>query len=116
MVLAYRLRDPLPRLALAGPGVLSAVARSADRVALTAEAGAPTTLLIREAWAPAWQARVDGAAVEMPRGRHREISLPAGRHRVELSYRPPRLAAALALSGLALVALVALGWTGRHAD
>ena len=112
-VYAYRLRDPLPRLALSGAGLVSAVAESADRVALTSETQAPTTLTIREAWAPGWQARVDGDVVDMPRGRHREIPLRAGRHHVELRYRPPHLAAALVASGLALAALGALAWLGR---
>ena len=112
---AYRVRDPLPRLALVGPGGISGVARRTDRLELTAEAEGATTLLVREAWAPAWRAQVDGVAVEMPRARHREIPLSAGRHRVQLAYRPPHLAAALVASGLALAALGWLGWAGRRA-
>ena len=104
---AYRLRDPLPRLSLVGPGRVADVVLGTDRLALTAEADAATMLVVREAWSPAWRASVDGKAVAMPSARHREIPLPAGRHRVELSYRAPGLGAWLAASALALAAL---GW------
>jgi hypothetical protein len=105
---AYRLRDPLARLALGGAGRAVELERTTDRLELQAEAEADTTLTVREAWAPGWTARVDGGAVAMTRARHLEIALPAGRHRVQLTYRPPRLAEALGASGLALGLLVAL--------
>jgi hypothetical protein len=106
----YRLSDPLPRLALAGPGRVDAVSRSADRLELLADADAATTLLVRDAWAPGWTARVDGEPVSLVPQRHLAIPVPAGRHRVVLSYRPPRFAAALACAALACMAL---GWLAR---
>ena len=53
---------------------------------------------------------MDGARVELPRLRHRHVTLPAGRHRVELSYVPPGLGAGCAASA---VALLAVGWLMR---
>ena len=105
---AYRLRDPLARLALDGAGRAVELERTTDRLELQAEAETDTTLTVREAWAPGWTVRVDGDVVAMPRARHLEIALPAGRHRVQLTYRPPRLEEALGVSGLALGLLVAL--------
>jgi hypothetical protein len=113
---AYALRDALPRIALTGPGRVRDLRAAANRLELVAEADAPTTLVMRDAWAPGWSARVDGALVEMPRDRHRRVSLPAGRHRVVLRYAPPRAGIAIAVF---VLALVALGWLlvpGRPSD
>ncbi len=59
---------------------------------------------------PGWSARVDGtsAAVAVVDLVFRAVEVPAGRHRVELRYRPPGLAPGLGLtlgSALALAAL-----------
>jgi hypothetical protein len=104
-VRAYALRDPLPWTALGGAGRIGDVRKSASRLELVTEADAATTLVVRDAWAPGWSARVDGAKVRMPRGRHRELAVPAGRHRVVMSYAPPGLGVPLVASGLALAAL-----------
>ena len=102
---AYALRDPLPRTALTGPGAIRELRAGANRLELVTEAEGPTTLEVRDAWAPGWSARVDGALVEMPRARHRHVAVPAGSHHVAMSYAPPRLGAALLASALALVAV-----------
>jgi hypothetical protein len=108
MVHAYRVRDPLAMIALAGRGRAVELERTTGRLELQAETETDTTLTVREAWAPGWTARVDGGVVELPRGRHLALALPAGRHRVQLTYRPPRLEEALGVSGLALGVLLAL--------
>ena len=107
---AYALRDPLPRIALTGPGRIGELRAVADRLELVTESEGPTTLVVRDAWAPGWRARVDDAPVELPRGRHRSVGLPAGRRHVVMSYAPPGLGAALAVSALALLAA---GWLLR---
>jgi hypothetical protein len=102
---AYALRGSLPWAGLAGAGRVRDVHGSANRLELVAEADAPTTLVVRDAWAPGWTARVDGARVEMPHARHRHVAVSAGRHRVTLTYSPPRVALARAIMGLAVAVL-----------
>jgi hypothetical protein len=106
---AYALRDALPRIAVTGPGRLLDVRARANRVEIATEASGPATLVVRDAWAAGWRARVDDALVDLPRGRHRRVELPAGRHRVRMSYAPP-LGPALLASTLALLAV---GWLLR---
>ena len=110
---AYALRDPLPRIALTGGGRLREVRIENDRLELVTESDSPAELVVRDAWAPGWSARVDGASVELPRLRHRHVALPAGRHSVVMSYSPPRLGAGLLASA---AALLAVGWLLRPAS
>ena len=109
---AYALRDPLPRIALTGPGRIRDVRAGADWLELLTEAEGPATLVVRDAWAPGWSARVDGGLVEMPRARHCRVAVPAGSHRVVLAYAPRGLGPALLVSALALLVLgwLLLGW------
>ena len=108
---AYALRDPLPRVALAGPGRIRELRAGANRLGLVTEAEGEATLVVRDAWAPGWSARVDKAPVAMPRGRHRRLAVPAGSHRVVMAYAPRFLGPALAASALALAAV---GWLLRR--
>ena len=85
----YALRDALPRAALEGAGRIRDLRAEANRIELVVEADAPTTLVVRDAWAPGWTASVDGEARDVQRlGRHRSVALPAGTRRVQLEYRP----------------------------
>jgi hypothetical protein len=106
----YRLRDPLPRFeTLGAPGQVDARS-GANQVSLVVEARAPADLLLRDGWAPGWTARLDGVPVALRApGRHRSVAVPAGRSRVDLSYRPPGLVAALAVSLLAQALALVLG-------
>jgi hypothetical protein len=106
----YRLRDPLPRFeTLGAPGQVDARS-GANQVSLVVEARAPADLLLRDGWAPGWTARLDGVPVALrAQGRHRSVAVPAGRSRVDLSYRPPGLVAALAVSLLAQALALVLG-------
>jgi hypothetical protein len=111
---AYRLRDPLPRVALLGPGRAALVRAGANRLEITTEAEAAATLVVRDAWAPGWTARVgDREARPLAPGRDRRVEVPAGTTRVVMSYRPPHLGPALLASALAL-ALV--GWLLSRGD
>ena len=75
------------------------------------EAPAPTALVVRDAWAPGWTARVGGEPhAVLPLGRHRSVALPAGTSRVSLEYRPRGLVAGFVASGLALGVLA---WLAR---
>jgi hypothetical protein len=80
----------------------------ADRIDLRVEADRPTVVVVRDAFAPGWNATVDGRPAPVLRadGRHRAVAVPAGESRVRLYYRPPGMLAGLVLS-LASVAVIA---------
>jgi uncharacterized membrane protein YfhO len=81
---------------------------TAGRQEFEADAEAPATLLVRDAWAPGWTVSVDGTPGRLERTEtgHRAVALEPGRHRVEFAYRPPALLPGLAIS--AACALVVL--------
>jgi hypothetical protein len=85
----------------------------ADRVRLQSEATAPGLLVLVDTYDPGWRARVDGEEVPVLPANvaFRAVPVPAGRHLVELRYRPRSVALGLALSSLAAVALLA--WCRR---
>jgi hypothetical protein len=82
--------------------------RGHGRVVVEAEAREPGYLVLLEAWDPGWEATVDGRAAPVLRANRlfRAVPLPAGRHTVELRYRPRgfRTGLWLALAGAALLA------------
>jgi hypothetical protein len=89
-----------------------ATARVADEL-VTVDVDAPASgwLVVNEAWYPGWRATVDGAPVELRRANSfvRALPVAAGRHRVELAFRPwqPRVLEPLALATLLAIAAVA---------
>jgi hypothetical protein len=93
--------------------------RRPDALSLEAELNAPGFLVLTEAHHPGWRAEVDGAAEKVLRANvlFRAVPLPAGRHRVALSYRPAApllgasISAAAALLGLAACGLL---WPKRR--
>jgi len=82
----------------------------AERVVVAASADAPAWLVLTDTWFPGWTARIDGAETPIARANHafRAVSLPAGAHRVEFTFRPRGLVAGAALSGVALAIALAL--------
>jgi hypothetical protein len=93
-------------------GTVRATAARMDRMEADVELNAPGWLVAVEAYDPGWQARVDGRATEVlpANALFRAVLVPAGRHRVEMSYRPPGLAAGALLSAsAAALALAAAG-------
>jgi hypothetical protein len=107
-------RDVALEASAAAPACASG---SAQRVALRAgheaydvEADGAGFLVTRDSFARGWGATLDGAPVAVLRanGKHRAVAVPGGRHRVELRYRPPGLAAGLAVFALATLATGAL--------
>ena len=101
----------------------SRVARLApDRVVLEVEASAPGFVVLADAFDPGWRARVDGQPAPIRRANvaFRAVDVPAGRHVVEMIYRPRGATRGLMLSGMGLlamlgVALVARARRGRRA-
>ena len=98
-----------------------------NRVRLAVDAPGPGLLVLKDAAAPGWQASLDGADAEIVEvhAMVRGIAVPtAGRHAVELVYRPVSLiwglavsaACALAVAALAIRAHVgqpSMGWSRR---
>lgn len=91
------------------PGQVRVVGRSADGIAVDVEARRAAYLVLQESWEAGWLAWLDGARVPLRRANliFRAVDVPAGRHRVELRYRPRAalwgaIVTAAALAGLAL--------------
>ncbi len=104
------LSDP-PPFELGGPGVegeVTWVERTPNRLVLEVEATGPALLVLSENWFPAWQATVDGEETPVLRADHtlRAVAVPAGTHRVELTYRSPLLRASLGVSVFSLLLLI----------
>lgn len=76
-------------------------------VEVTAERA--SLLVVSQAWAPGWTAKVDGRSVPVVRadGVVQAVPVPAGRSTVELRYRPPGLVPGAWISGVAVLALAA---------
>lgn len=82
------------------------------RVEIEADLAAPGLLVLADAYARGWQARVDGKAAPILATNflYRGVPVPAGRHRIRFDYRPRSftLGVAASLLGTALLALTAL--------
>lgn len=109
---AYALADPAPRVEPQAGGT-GALRETANRLELDVASDAATTLLVRDAWAPGWSARVDGKPVALPRGRHRQLALPPGRHQVRFDFTPPGWLGAIAVQAMALAGALGLLFAGR---
>lgn len=83
---------------------------SGDRMSLLACGDDDTVLVICMDHLPGWSARIDGVETDIfsAYGFLSAIYLPAGDHRVELTYRPPGLAAGIAVTVVSLFVLVLL--------
>lgn len=81
-------------------GSAAIVERRSDRVLIEAEANAPGYAVLVETYAPGWVATVDGAPAEVLRANaaFRAVSVPAGRHRLEMTYRPASVAWGLGIT------------------
>jgi len=103
--------DDLALAPASGPESVRWELASNSRLALTVETSAAALLVISDSFYPGWTARVDG--VERPvlatNLAMRGVELPAGRHRVELVYRPWTYRLGLATSGFSAL-LLGLAW------
>jgi hypothetical protein len=100
--------SPAPR----DPGFRGAVAIThlgTDRMAMDVDLSAPGYVVIVDAFDPGWRARVDGREAEVLRANvaFRAVAVAAGRHSIELRYRPRALVAGLAVTALSVLALAA---------
>jgi hypothetical protein len=64
--------------------------QSPERIAMSVDSSALAWLAVADLYYPGWQALVDGtpAAVVRANGLTRAVLVPAGRHEIELTYRP----------------------------
>lgn len=81
---------------------------TADSVQLEAELNADGYVVLVDGHDPGWRARVDGRLAPLLRANvaFRAVAVPAGRHAVEMVYRPTAALAGLVVSGITLAALV----------
>lgn len=88
--------------------------RRMDRILLEADLSSSGFVVLVEAYGPGWRARVDAHPAPVLRANilFRAVAVPAGRHRVELAYRPRAVVwgAALAVSSL----VIAIGLAVRR--
>ncbi len=75
-------------------------ASRADVLTVETQANQPGWLTVTGSFAPGWRARIDGVSAPVVRanGVFRAVRVPAGRHAVDLRYRPPAVAAGAVLS------------------
>ncbi len=122
--------DPASEVILSGEGAMAAAAAArgtgtarivelcGDRVRLDVELEAPGVVMLADAWDPGWRVRVDGVPTGLLRADvgFRAVAVPAGRHRVEMRYRPPALLVGLSLSafGACAIAVAALLLAARR--
>ncbi len=95
---------------------VSVVARENERLILDVEADGPAFLILSQVFYPGWQARLDGAGASLYRadGLLQGMIVPAGKHRVEVAYRPSSFIWGLLITLLTLAGCAAaLGWLWR---
>jgi hypothetical protein len=100
----------LPSFPAPAPAEVKVVARTPMYVALEVAAQGLSYVAINQTWARAWRATLDGAPVRLLRT---DVALsglpvPAGRHRVELTYDDPWIRAGQILSAAAALACLAV--------
>lgn len=86
-----------------------------DRVRIEADMGASGYVVLVDSYDPGWRATVDGDPTPVLRANvaFRAVQVPRGLHVVELVYRPPAVLWGLAISGMAVVAALALRVRGH---
>ena len=91
-------------------GQVEFVAYQPKDIQLTAEAAAPSVLLLNDKYDPNWKVRVDGQPEPLLRCNYlmRGVELPPGRHTVEFSYEPPVTSLYLSLAAIAASLALAL--------
>jgi len=87
-----------------------------DDVTMTATLPCPGSVTLSDTMYPGWEARVDSqpAAIHEAMGALRSVDVPAGAHKIEMTYRPAsvRWGAALSVTGL-LMCLALVLWDRR---
>jgi hypothetical protein len=89
-------------------GQVRIASESASRAVLDSELSADGYVVLVDGYDPGWRAWVDGRRVPLLRANvaFRAVAVRAGRHTVEMAYRPAAALAGLAVSGLTCLALL----------
>ena len=105
----------LPALEQCGGDEVRLAGRSADRVTIDASLGCRGLVVLADTWFPGWIAEIDGrpAAVHEVYGALRGVVVEAGKHRIEMSYRPRSVLAGGAMTALGLLGSFLLWWRDR---
>jgi hypothetical protein len=90
-----------------GSGRVLSVTRGLEALRVEAQAPADATLVVADAWWPGWEATLDGSPVAILPADVlvRAVRWPAGRHVLEMRYRPAEVRHGIWLSALGLAAL-----------
>lgn len=93
----------------AGEGRVLSIERSLEALRVEAESDEDGTLVIADAWWPGWEATIDGRLVAIFPADVliRAVRWPAGRHVLEMRYRPPEVRDGILLSTLGLLTTAA---------
>jgi hypothetical protein len=106
---AVALVGPAPPLA---PGTVLDIERQPEHVRVVAESSGNGLLVIADADWPGWEATIDGQPVEIrvADGLVRAVAWPAGRHVLEMAYRPAEVGVGVAVSVVGLLLVAALSF------
>lgn len=87
-----------------------------ERMVIRVRASGPALLVQTDTWYPGWEARLDGAPVEIRRADFlfRGVPVPAGEHELVLEYKPEWITTGLLCFLFGSLAL--LGWAGVRAQ
>jgi len=99
------------------PGEVRAFEDHQERVTMEVTAKRPALLVLGDIWYPGWTVKVDGVTRPIFQTNYlfRGVFIEPGTHRVEFSYWPTHLTLGLWMSGLAVLACVALTVLARFA-
>jgi hypothetical protein len=115
-VLLADCATPPPGGAARAPRTAAITAYEPARVRLLTESEAPAVLVLTDTWYPGWRASLDGRPAPLWRADHafRAVAVPAGRHEIEMRFRPRSVLVGAVVSAAAALVVVALvAWGGR---
>ena len=98
-----------------GAGMARVLSYQDRRVVCEVDARKPGYLVLLDSYYPGWRAYLDGREAKILQANYafRAVEVPAGKHRVEFSYRPLFFYAGLALSCMGLLfGIVSIFWSG----
>lgn len=92
------------------PGRVLSTERTPERLRIEAESDGPGLLVVNDTFESGWEGRIDGEPVAIQRadGLVRAVPWPAGRHTLEMTYRPASARIGLRTTAVGAIALLAL--------